>query len=116
MSDAACLEIPDFTIRIAAAGCLPERYVSLTSHHTAYLLYAPPFAGGFLTRICRFGNQNRHELQTRIHPFPDRPDHLSHRKRCQNRSDLQSVHMSQDEDRHADGHSQTHHVKRNFYV
>ena len=47
MPDAAWLEIPDFTIRIVAVGCLPEHYVSLTSHHTAYLLYTFPVARAF---------------------------------------------------------------------
>ena len=116
MLDAAWLEIPDFTIRIVAVGCLPEHYVSLTSHHTAYLLYTFPVAGGFLTRLCRFGSHNRHELQTPVHPFPDRPDHLSHRKRCQNRSDSKSIQMSQEEDRHAGGHRQADHIKRYLYV
>ena len=75
-----------------------------------------PGCQGFLTRLCRFRSQNRHEPQTPVHPFPDRPDHLSHRKRCQNRSDSKSIQMSQEEDRHAGGHRQTDHIKRDLYV
>lgn len=83
---------------------------------TAYLLYTFPVAGGFLTRLCRFRSQNRHEPQTTVHPFSDHPDHLPHRKRRQNRSDSKSVEMSQKEDRHAGGHRQTDHIKRDLYV
>ena len=88
------------------------------SNFSPYSLSPVRFPGcqGFLTRLCRFRSQNRHEPQTPVHPFPDRPDHLSHRKRCQNRSDSKSIQMSQEEDRHAGGHRQTDHIKRDLYV
>ena len=103
MPDAARKNYLDFTPKNPPLPVTLERYGSLIF---VYSLSPVRFPGcrGFLTRLCRFGSQNRHELQTSVHPFPDRPDHLSHRKRCQNRSDSKSIQMSQEEDRHAGGH------------
>ena len=115
MPDAARKNYLDFTPKNPPLPVTLERYGSLIF---VYSLSPVRFPGcqGFLTRLCRFRSQNRHEPQTPVHPFPDRPDHLSHRKRCQNRSDSKSIQMSQEEDRHAGGHRQTDHIKRDLYV